>query len=147
MGTVRGCMLLCIRLGMSEWRWENTKDVEGSKDACAFRGELLGLLAIHLVLLAVTKLRPELSGQVRIVSDCLGALGGVVGLLTGRLPSGLKHSNILKILMVHCQSFSFECIYEHVEAHQDEEKGYHKLVKPSSIVAWIWTSRVSYNGV
>jgi hypothetical protein len=29
--------------------------------------------------------------------------------------------------MVHCQSFSFECIYVHVEAHQNEEKGYHEL--------------------
>ena len=50
------------------------KFAEGSKDACAYRGELLGLLAIHLILLAVKKLRPDLKGRVRIVSDCLGAL-------------------------------------------------------------------------
>ena len=32
------------------------KLVESSKDVCAYRGELLGLLAIHLILLAVKKL-------------------------------------------------------------------------------------------
>ena len=47
---------------------------EQSKDACAYRGELLGLLAIHLVLLAANKLEPQLKGSVEIVSDCLGAL-------------------------------------------------------------------------
>ena len=109
------------------------KIVESSKDACAYRGELLGLLAIHLILLAVNKLRPDLSGKVRIVSDCLGALGRVANLPADRLPSGIKHSDILKILMVHCQTFSFDCIYEHVEAHQDEEKGYHKLPREAQL--------------
>ena len=46
------------------------KLVESSKDVCAYRGELLGLLAIHLILLAVKKLRPDLTGRVKIVSDC-----------------------------------------------------------------------------
>jgi hypothetical protein len=98
---------------------------------CAYRGELLGLLAIHLILLAVNKLRPDLTGQVRIVSDCLGALRRVVNLPVDRLPKGIKHSDILKI--VHCRSFSFECIYEHVEAHQDEEKGYHELSREAQL--------------
>ena len=40
--------------------------LEGSKDACAYRGDLLGLLAIHLILLAVNKLRPDLAGKVHI---------------------------------------------------------------------------------
>ena len=36
--------------------------------------------------------------------------------------------------MVHCQSFSFECIYEHVEAHQDVEKGYqHELPRKAQL--------------
>lgn len=109
------------------------KIVEGSKDACAYRGELLGLLAIHLILLAVNKLRPDLKGRVRVVSDCLGALGRVVNLPADRLPSGVRHSDILKILMVHCQSFSFECSYEHVEAHQDVNKGYHELSREAQL--------------
>jgi hypothetical protein len=79
--------------------------LEGSKDSCAFRGELLGLLALHLILLAVNTLYPELTGKVRIISDCLGALRRVVDLPADRLPSGVKHSDILKILMLHCRSF------------------------------------------
>lgn len=50
-----------------------------------------------------------------------------------RLPSGIKHSDILKILMVHCQSFSVDCIYKHVEAHQDKEKGYHELSREAQL--------------
>jgi len=109
------------------------KLVESSKDACAYRGELLGLLAIHLILLAANKLRPELTGEVKVVSDCLGALRRVVTLPADRLPSGIKHSDILKILMVHCQSFSFGCSYEHVEAHQDDKKGYNELSREAQL--------------
>jgi hypothetical protein len=42
--------------------------------ANAYRGEFLGLMAIHLILLSMNKLHPELTGSVEIVSDCLGAL-------------------------------------------------------------------------
>ena len=107
--------------------------LEGSKDACAFRGELLGLLALHLILLAVNKLYPELAGKVRIISDCLGAVGRVADLPTDRLPSGVKHSDILKILMLHCQSFSFDCIYEHVAAHQNDRDEYKDLPRPAQL--------------
>jgi hypothetical protein len=42
--------------------------------ANTYRGELLGLMAIHLILLSVNKIHPTLVGSVEIVSDCLGAL-------------------------------------------------------------------------
>eukprot|EP00956_Cyclotella_meneghiniana_P008125 scaffold10809_cov23-Cyclotella_meneghiniana.AAC.4 len=96
---------------------------EQSKDACAYRGELLGLLAIHLVLLAANKLEPQLQGSVEIVSDCLGALSRVSNLPDDRLPSGCKHSDILKVIMTQC-NYTFTCKYEHVDAHQDEKKPY-----------------------
>ena len=41
--------------------------------ACSYRGELLGLLAIHLILLSINKVNPNLLGSVHIYSDCLGA--------------------------------------------------------------------------
>jgi hypothetical protein len=87
---------------------------EQSKRACAYRGELLGLMAIHLILLAVNKLDKRLTGRVKIYSDCLGALGRVRSLPENRLPSGCKHSDILKNIMVNCSKLLFSCYYLHV---------------------------------
>ncbi len=42
--------------------------------ANAYRGELLGLMAIHLILWSINKTNCNLSGGVETVSDCLGAL-------------------------------------------------------------------------
>ncbi len=42
--------------------------------ANAYRGELLGLMAIHLILLSINTISPQLSGSIKVVSDCLGAL-------------------------------------------------------------------------
>ena len=44
-----------------------------------------------------------------------------------RLFSGTKHYDILKVLMLHCQSFSFDFVYEHVEAHHDDHDAHMKL--------------------
>jgi hypothetical protein len=106
---------------------------EQSKVANAYRGELLGLMAIHLILLAANKLASELRGRVRIFSDCLGALNKVTSLPANRLPSGCKHSDILKNIMVNCSGLSFDCEYLHVVAHQDDKVAYHKLLRPSQL--------------
>ena len=47
---------------------------EPSAAANAYRGELLGLLALHLILLAVNKVSPGLQGSITLHSDCLGAI-------------------------------------------------------------------------
>jgi hypothetical protein len=106
---------------------------EQSKRACAYRGELLGLMAIHLILLAVNKLDRRLRGKVKIYSDCLGALGRVTSLPENRLPSGCKHSDILKNIMVNCSKLSFACEYLHVRAHQDEKCSYQQLPRPTQL--------------
>jgi hypothetical protein len=106
---------------------------ELSPDACAFQGEMLGLLVIHLLLLAVHKLHPDLGGQVALYSDCLGALGKVADLPQWRLPSSTKHADILKILMIHCQEFSFDVSYRHVRAHQDNMVRYSDLPRPAQL--------------
>ncbi len=49
--------------------------VERSVVACAYRGELMGLMAIQLFLAGVATTNPGLVGGVHIHSDCLGALG------------------------------------------------------------------------
>jgi hypothetical protein len=48
---------------------------EASVAANAYCGELLGLMAVHLLLLAVETMSPGLRGSATIYSDCLGALG------------------------------------------------------------------------
>ena len=47
---------------------------EFSLVALSFRGELLGLMAIHLILLALHEVAGELTQDVHIYSDCKGAL-------------------------------------------------------------------------
>jgi hypothetical protein len=46
--------------------------------ANAYRGELLGLMVIHLILLSMNKINPTMKGRVEIISDCLGALNRVL---------------------------------------------------------------------
>jgi hypothetical protein len=71
--------------------------------------------------------------MVKIYSDCLGALGKVTSLPTNRLPSGCKHSDILKNIMVNCSNLSFSCQYLHVPAHQDEKMSYQQLPRPTQL--------------
>jgi hypothetical protein len=70
--------------------------------ANAYRGELLGLMAIHLILLSKDRVHSNLSGSVEVVSDCLRALKQVTDLPPYRIPSCCKHSNILKNILVNC---------------------------------------------
>ena len=106
---------------------------EHSISANAFRGELLGLLAIHLILLSINKLDPSLSGRLVVYSDCLGALGRVENLPPYRIPTRCKHSDILKIILVHCRDLSFCVRYEHIEAHQDDHTKWECLTRPAQL--------------
>ena len=100
---------------------------EKSMAACAYRGELLGLLVIHLILLSTHKIFPDLTGSVHIYSDCLGALNQVKNLPHDRIPTKCKHSDILKIIMINCSNLTFSRIYSHVAAHQDNNTSFDKL--------------------
>ena len=64
--------------------------------ANAYRGKLLGLVAIHLLLLSVNHVAPALAGSVQIFSDCLGALNHMLHLPPHQVPTHCKHSDILK---------------------------------------------------
>lgn len=91
---------------------------EKSKEACA----RVLLLAIHFTLLAGNKIDPKLQGKVEIVSDCLGALSKITNLPENRIPSGCKHLDILKVIMVHHDNMLFYCEYIstsmiHVDVH------------------------------
>ena len=106
---------------------------EQAMAACAYRGELLGLMAIHLILLAANKLNPELRGSAAIHSDCLGALTKVADLPANRIPTRCRHSDILKNIMVNCSNLTFDIAYHHVRAHQDDSTKYHLLLRPAQL--------------
>jgi hypothetical protein len=95
--------------------------------ANAYRGELSGLMAIHLILLNIQKIHRNLAGSVEIVSDCLGALNRVTHLPLYRIPSCCHHSDIFKNILVHCRDLSFTTYYSHIRAHQDDNESFDKL--------------------
>jgi hypothetical protein len=82
-------------------------------DTNAFRGELLGLWAVHFLLLVVNTVSPGLTGRVRVYSDCLGALSQVAELPSYRVPSRCRHSDILKTILVNCGGLTFSKTYSH----------------------------------
>ena len=101
--------------------------------ANAYRGELLGLMVIHLILLSVNKIHPELKGEVEIVSDCLGALNRVTYLPPYRIPSRCRHSDILKNILVHCRDLSFATTYSHIKAYQDDHTSFKNLDRKAQL--------------
>jgi hypothetical protein len=106
---------------------------ERSETANAYRGELLGLMAIHLILLAVNRVSPGLEGTVTIYSDCQRALGSVESLPTLKIPTKYKHSDILKNILVNCSDLSFARVYEHISAHQDDTAAFHTLSRAAQL--------------
>jgi hypothetical protein len=101
--------------------------------ANAYRGELLGLMAIHLILLSINKLHRNLAASVEVVSDCLGALKRITYLPPYWIPSWCCHSDILKIILVHCRGLLFTTYYSHVKAHQDDQVSFGTLSRKAQL--------------
>ena len=93
----------------------------------------MGLMAIHLILLAANKVWPSLRGSAVIYSDCLGALGRVANLPPYRIPTKCRHSDILKTILVNCTSLSFTLAYSHVKAHQGNHEEFSTLPRPAQL--------------
>jgi hypothetical protein len=100
---------------------------ESTLAANTYIGGLLGLMAIHLLLVSVNRVHNTLVGSGEVVSHCLGALKRVVHLPPYQIPSCCKHSDILKNLLVNCQDLTFTLYYLHVKAHQDDNVPFDKL--------------------
>jgi hypothetical protein len=107
--------------------------LESLRVANAYQGELLGLMAIHLILLSADKMHGALVGSVEVVSDCLGALRRVSELPPYRIPSRCKHSDILKNILVNCRALSFTIHYLHVKAHQDDSTSFKNLSRKAQL--------------
>jgi hypothetical protein len=106
---------------------------ESTLAANAYRGELLGLMTIHLLLVSVNRVHNTLEGSVEVVSDCLGALKCVVHLPPYRNPSRCKHLDIFKNILVNCCDLIFTLHYLHVKAHQDDNVAFNKLSRKSQL--------------
>ena len=97
---------------------------EESIAANAYWGELLGIMAVHLILVSVNRLNSLLASSVEVVSDCLGVLSRVVNLPPYPIPSRCKHSDILKNILVNCRNLSFSVHFSHIKAHQDDRTSF-----------------------
>jgi hypothetical protein len=104
---------------------------EKSSNACSYREELVGLMAIHLILLMVNEVNRELMGQVHIYLDCLGMLNMVKNLPPSQIPTRCQHSDVLKNLLVNCRKFPFDHYYSHVSAHQGDHHDLNSLSCPA----------------
>ncbi len=107
--------------------------VKRTLDACSYRGKLLGLMAIHLILKGVNEFNPTLQGSNHILSDCLGALRKVENLPLYRISTRCSHSDILKNIMLSCADMTFKRIFSHVKAHQDDGEDYGNLSRESQL--------------
>ena len=107
--------------------------IEYTPDACAYRGELLGLMAIHLILLGINDFHKGITGSVQIFSDCLGALEKVENLPPYRIPSRCSHGDILKNILVNCSNLTFARTFSHVKGHQDDHASYLDLDRPAQL--------------
>ena len=101
--------------------------------ANTYQGELLGLMAIHLLLFSLNKIHPTLKRKVEIVSDCLGALNRVLYLPPYRIPSRCWHFSILKTILVSYRDLSFATHYLHIKAHQDNQMAFHTLDRKAQL--------------
>jgi hypothetical protein len=107
--------------------------LEAIRMANAYRGELLGLMAIHLIILSINKMNSNLSRSVEIVSDCLGALKRKTYHPPYRIPSRCRCSDILKTILVHCRGLSFPMYYSHIKAHQDKNESFSKYSRKAHL--------------
>jgi hypothetical protein len=107
--------------------------VEHTPDAGSYWGELLGLMAIHLILCGVNESSPNLTGSVHILLDCLGRLNKVKDLPPYRIPAKCSHLDILKNIMANCSNLSFSRIFSHVKAHQDDGRKYGDLLREAQL--------------
>jgi hypothetical protein len=95
---------------------------EISRNAGSYRGELLGLLAIHVFIVGVCEFFRIDSGDLGLVAcDNLGGLNKAK-LRRKKIRAGTKHADILRSLRSIHRKLRGRLRYEHVYGHQDKKK-------------------------
>ncbi len=101
--------------------------------ANAYRGELLGLIAIHLILLSINRMHSNLSTSNKVVLDYLGALKRVTYSPPYRVLFCCQHSDILKNILANLRGLSFTTFYSHLKAHNDDSVSFAKLSRKAQL--------------
>jgi hypothetical protein len=100
---------------------------EVSAEAGSYRGELLGLLAIHTFILPVSLFYEVSTQRLGLVAcDNKGALFKAK-VFRKRIPPGAKHGDILRCLRRTLYSLRSRLDYKHVYGHQDWLKSWSQL--------------------
>ena len=99
---------------------------EVSKSASAYRGELLGLVALHTLVLAVIDYYHLETALGKACCDNIAALNQS-SQRRKRVKTGAKQGDLLRALRSLKQSLAFQFEYEHVDAHMDSVLPWHLL--------------------
>ncbi len=91
---------------------------ETSPKASLYREELLGLVALHTMIVAVAKHFQLTTVVGKICCDNNSALGQA-GKVCKRVSVGMKHSDLHQAIHTLKCSFRMDMKYSHVQAHQD----------------------------
>lgn len=92
---------------------------ERSSKANAYRGELLGMVAVHLLATFVTEFYALPTCLGNALCDNIGALTQA-SKLRQRIPTGSKHSDLLRSLRSIKSKIPMRFCYSHVRGHQDD---------------------------
>ena len=92
-----------------------------SKSASSYRGELLGLLALHSFLYAICEFHNIESTKQKISCDNISALRQS-GYRRRRVKTEACQADVLRVLQTIKLKQTLQPIYEHVSAHQDKKK-------------------------
>ena len=94
---------------------------EDSKTASSYRGELLGLVAIHTILLALCRFYNITSTSPKICCDNIAALRQS-GWRGRRVKTGASQADCLRVLRTIKMDQTFKAKYQYVSSHQDCHK-------------------------
>ena len=106
--------------------------VEWSSSASSYRGELLGMLAIHLFLLALEEYYELSPGSSNIYCDNKGAIY-TCERRSKRVPSGSKNADVQRVLRTVKARMKYAHLQHHVRAHQDNVKDRSLLSLPAQL--------------
>ena len=106
--------------------------VESSEGASSYRGELLGMLAIHLFLHAVETLCQVTGTGTNVFCDNKGAIY-TFSKKHRRVSTGTKNNDIHRVLRQVQSCMKSSQNHHHVEAYQDDHQRRHRLGLPAQL--------------